>query len=118
MPTSRPRYQVTDTGRVRALLDRAAQAWPERSGERKALLLTLAEMGAEHLPEPEPAGPSDDDLRAHAGDWVALARGRMLVAGRDPAAVVAWLREHGERAEQLYRLPLTEEDVAAEHALA
>jgi hypothetical protein len=45
MPTSRPRYSVTDTGKTAELLDLAARAWPEVE-DRKALLLRLAEAGA------------------------------------------------------------------------
>ena len=45
MPTTRPRYSVTDTGKTAELLDLAQQAWPE-VGDRKELLLRLAEAGA------------------------------------------------------------------------
>lgn len=46
MPTTRPRYTVTDTGATAELLDIAHRAWPEL-GDRKELLLRLAEVGAE-----------------------------------------------------------------------
>jgi hypothetical protein len=48
VPTTRPRYTFTDTGRVEALLDAAQQRWPEVS-DRKALLLRLAEEGSSAL---------------------------------------------------------------------
>jgi hypothetical protein len=48
VPTVKPRYTFTDTGRLRELLDAAQQRWPEVS-ERKALLLRLAEQGHETL---------------------------------------------------------------------
>jgi hypothetical protein len=48
MPTTRPRYTFTDTGRVEALLDAAQQRWPEVK-DRKALLLRLAEEGSSAL---------------------------------------------------------------------
>ena len=48
MPTTRPRYVVTDTGAVRALLDEAAEAWPETTS-RKQLLLRLAAAGRDSL---------------------------------------------------------------------
>ena len=48
MPTTRPRYTFTDTGRLEALLDAAQERWPE-IGDRKALLLRLAEEGATAL---------------------------------------------------------------------
>jgi hypothetical protein len=44
VPTTRPRYTVTDTGHVRELLDAAQARWPETS-DRKALLMRLAEAG-------------------------------------------------------------------------
>lgn len=48
MPTTRPRYQVTDTGEVRELLDAAQARWPEID-DRKLLLLRLARHGAAAL---------------------------------------------------------------------
>lgn len=44
MPTTKPRYTVTDTGRLQELLDAAQERWPE-IGDRKQLLLRLAEEG-------------------------------------------------------------------------
>lgn len=116
MPTARPRYQVTDTGRVRALLDLAATAWPELAGDRKELLLRLAETGAQRLPAAH-AG-LDDQLRRHTGDWVAVRDGQILTASPDPGAVVRWLREHHERAEQLFRVPANDAEIVGEHGQA
>lgn len=48
MPTTRPRYTVTDTGRLRELLDGAQRRWPEER-DRKELLLRLATLGAETI---------------------------------------------------------------------
>lgn len=48
MPTTRPRYQVTDSGEVRELLDAAQERWPEIP-DRKGLLIALARRGAETL---------------------------------------------------------------------
>ena len=48
MPTVRPRYTFTDTGPLEALLDAAQRRWPE-VGDRKALLLRLAEEGGNTL---------------------------------------------------------------------
>jgi uncharacterized protein YecT (DUF1311 family) len=45
MPTTQPRYSVTDTGKTADLLDLAQRAWPEVR-DRKELLLRLAEAGA------------------------------------------------------------------------
>ena len=48
MPTTKPRYTVTDTGEVSELLDDAQRRWPEVS-DRKALLLRLAAAGHEAI---------------------------------------------------------------------
>jgi hypothetical protein len=48
MPTTRPRYTITDTGGVRGLLDDAQRRWPEVES-RKELLLRLAQTGHESL---------------------------------------------------------------------
>jgi hypothetical protein len=44
MPTTKPRYTVTDTGELSDLLDRAQRRWPEVR-DRKELLLKLAAAG-------------------------------------------------------------------------
>ena len=46
MPTTKPRYTVTDTGEISDLLDRAQRRWPQVR-DRKELLLKLAAAGAE-----------------------------------------------------------------------
>jgi hypothetical protein len=117
VPTSRPRYQVTDTGAVRELLDRAAHACPELAHNRKALLLYAAEVGAGHLLDGrvEEGADLDGELLRHIGDWVAVGRGRLLAAGPDPQTVAALLRESGVRAEQLYRVPADEDAIASGH---
>ena len=48
MPTTKPRYTVTDTGELSDLLDRAQKRWPEVR-DRKELLLRLAETGREAI---------------------------------------------------------------------
>lgn len=48
MPTTLPRYTVTDTGHTAELLDLAQRAWPEVT-DRRQLLLRLTEMGGEAL---------------------------------------------------------------------
>jgi hypothetical protein len=44
MPTTRPRYTVTDTAEVAEMLDVAHRAWPDVV-DRKQLLLRLAATG-------------------------------------------------------------------------
>jgi hypothetical protein len=48
VPTTRPRYTVTDTGHTAELLDLAQRAWPGIT-DRRQLLLRLTEMGGEAL---------------------------------------------------------------------
>jgi hypothetical protein len=48
VPTTRPRYTVTDTGHTADLLDLAQRAWPEIV-DRRQLLLRLTEVGGEAL---------------------------------------------------------------------
>lgn len=48
MPTSKPRYTLTDTGELSHLLDVAQRRWPEVT-DRKALLLQLAAAGSEAI---------------------------------------------------------------------
>jgi hypothetical protein len=48
MPTTQPRYTLTDTGTLRTLLDDAQRHWPEVDG-RKELLLRLAQAGHDAL---------------------------------------------------------------------
>jgi hypothetical protein len=48
MPTTRPRYSITDTGSTRELLDDAQRQWPGVE-DRKELLLRLARAGHEAL---------------------------------------------------------------------
>ena len=48
VPTTHPRYSITDTGPVRELLDDAQRQWPE-VGNRKELLLRLAQAGRDAL---------------------------------------------------------------------
>jgi len=71
VPTTRPRYSVTDTGKTAKLLDLAARAWPEVQ-DRKELLLRLAEAGA---------GAVERDLQE--GDAARERRREALLRSRD-----------------------------------
>ena len=44
MPTTKPRYTITDTGEISEQLDQAQQRWPDVH-DRKELLLRLATAG-------------------------------------------------------------------------
>jgi hypothetical protein len=48
MPTTHPRYTITDTGPVRALLNDAQRRWPDIQ-DRKKLLLRLVQTGHDSL---------------------------------------------------------------------
>jgi hypothetical protein len=48
MPTTKPRYTVTDTGEVSEQLDQAQQRWPDVHS-RKELLLRLAAAGRDAI---------------------------------------------------------------------
>jgi hypothetical protein len=48
MPTTKPRYTVTDTGELSEQLDEAQRRWPEVRN-RKELLLRLAAAGREAI---------------------------------------------------------------------
>jgi len=48
MPTTKPRYTVTDTGEVSQLLDEAQRRWPDVR-DRKELLLRLAAAGRDAI---------------------------------------------------------------------
>lgn len=48
MPTTKPRYTVTDSGAVSELLDQAQRRWPDVR-DRKELLLRLATVGREAI---------------------------------------------------------------------
>ncbi len=48
MPTTKPRYTVTDTGDLSHQLDQAQRRWPDVS-DRKELLLRLAAAGRDAI---------------------------------------------------------------------
>ena len=48
VPTTQPRYTVTDTGEMRRMLDLARRRWPDVE-DRRQLLLRLAGLGAERI---------------------------------------------------------------------
>jgi len=48
VPTSKPRYTLTDTGDLAEMLDLAERRWPD-TADRKLLLLRLATAGAKSV---------------------------------------------------------------------
>ena len=75
MPTTRPRYTVTDTGQMREMLDIAQRHWPDVH-DRRQLLLRLAAAGRDAI-----ASEVDATARQHRADRQrdALGRARALV---------------------------------------
>ena len=71
--------------------------------------------GARHPHEVGSRDRHEDDLsgmlRALVGQWVAVKGDEVLVAASSPHDVVAWLSEHGQRADTMFRVP--EDEVAA-----
>ena len=64
MPTTRPRYTITDTGSVREMLDVAERRWP--GVERKDLLLRLSEAGREAVERDLRDGAERRERQRHA----------------------------------------------------
>ncbi|WP_028064992.1 hypothetical protein [Solirubrobacter soli] len=48
MPTTRPRYTITDAGEITAMLDVAQRRWPDVT-DRKELLVRLAAIGLDAI---------------------------------------------------------------------
>jgi len=65
MPTTRPRYTITETDAVARALDDAARRWPEEKGARSRLLLRLVEAGHRAVSEDQAAQAEDWRRRVH-----------------------------------------------------
>lgn len=50
-------------------------------------------------------------LRPFIGKWVALRDDEVLVAADSPGDVVSWLVRHDQRAEAMFRVPVTEREI-------
>jgi len=50
-------------------------------------------------------------LRPFIGLWVAVRGDEVLVAAPSPKDVVAWLAQHGQRAQSMFRVPDSEQAV-------
>lgn len=86
MPTTQPRYSVTDTGEVEKMLDLAQRRWPDVR-ERKQLLLRLAAVGRDTI-----APDVDESEQAHRRSLqlAALRRARELVVVDELLDDAAW----------------------------
>lgn len=86
MPTSQPRYTITDTGDVREMLDLAQRRWPDVR-DRRQLLLRLADAGRDRVAaELEQSGREGRFERQQA----ALRRARELVDADVLLTDAAW----------------------------
>ena len=86
MPTTRPRYTVTDTAEVSEMLDFAHRAWPEVT-DRKQLLLRLAATGRDALRQQL---DDDDRVRRRAEQIEAMQRAATLLDVDLLLADAAW----------------------------
>ncbi len=87
MPTTKPRYTFTDTGHLQDLLDAAQERWPE-IGDRKALMLKLAEEGHGAIESGEEQLVAEE---RHAHAQAALDRIRSLVDSELLLSDRAWV---------------------------
>jgi hypothetical protein len=65
-----------------------------------------AAYGADERP-----APSAETLRPYVGLWVAVRGDEVLVAAPTPKEVVAWLSQHGQRAQSMFRVVDSEQAI-------
>ena len=56
--------------------------------------------------------PAVEALRPFIGLWVAVRGDEVLVAAPSPKDVVAWLAQHGQHAQSMFRVPESEQAIA------
>lgn len=84
MPTTRPRYTITETPELGRALDEAGKVWPELKGDRAALVRRLIEAGQLSV-----ANNSAERIAARRS---ALDRAAGAVTGAYPAGAAAALK--------------------------
>ena len=80
MPTTKPRYTITDTGEVSEQLNEAQRRWPDVR-DRKELLLRLAAAGRDAIEQE--ASRRSDAIRQTAGALTGVYRTDELKRLRD-----------------------------------
>jgi hypothetical protein len=55
-----------------------------------------------------PGSDPVENLRPHIGEWVAVKDDEVLVAADSATAVLAWLSQHDQRADSMFRVPESE----------
>lgn len=86
MPTTRPRYTVTDTGELSEMLDAAQRRWPDVA-DRRQLLLRLAATGRDAIGADVDAAERE---RRRARQREALGRAGTLVDADELLNDAAW----------------------------
>lgn len=86
MPTTQPRYTVTDTGELHDMLDLAQRRWPDVH-DRRQLLLRLAGVGADRVAS-ELDRESSEQRRER--QRIALSRARELIDPEVLLSDAAW----------------------------
>lgn len=94
-------------------LDRADFTTHQARRILRRLGFTAARRSAPPAPSAgsAPRRPNADPverLRAHIGEWVAVKNDEVLVAADTPAAVLAWLAQHDQTADSMFRVPENE----------
>jgi hypothetical protein len=98
-----PRGRDAASSRARGPSARGATAKRARTASRSVLASALD-------PSDEPASLADA-LRPFIGQWVAVRGDEVLVAAAAPRHVVAWLAEHGQQAQSVFRVPDSEQSI-------
>ncbi len=88
----------------------AARAASSREQDASADQTTGASGSASARAATGPATPAEA-LRPFIGLWVAVRGDEVLVAAPSPKDVVAWLAQHGRRAQSMFRVPDSEQAV-------
>jgi hypothetical protein len=94
-------------------LDRADFTTHQARRILRRLGFTAARRSAHPTPSASsaPRRPTTDPverLRPHIGEWVAVKDHDVLVAADTPAAVLAWLAQHDQTADSMFRVPENE----------
>lgn len=94
-------------------LDRADFTTHQARRILRRLGFIAARRGAPPAPSAgsAPRRPNADPverLRPHIGEWVAVKDDEVLVAADAPAAVLAWLAQHDQTADSMFRVPENE----------
>jgi hypothetical protein len=89
----------------------AARATSSREHHASADWAATASGPASNQATTRPTTPLVEALRPFIGLWVAVRGDEVLVAAPSPKDVVAWLAQHGQRAQSMFRVPDSEQAV-------